>query len=645
MIKIGVLLADAGGEISARFLAMQHEMNIKIYIKYHVTEESARGDIQSLIDDYGIEAVICRNPLSFFVKKISPIPVETLNITEGDIVRAVYRANPPVKSFAFYFYMSDKEKYSQIEQELARMTGCKCILPALEYDQSYDYGLMERIYYDMLTECDAVVTGTTMVGQLFENHGKRALYLSAEWYRIRECIMDAMNDIRFYRREKYQLQLSEWALDNTKGYFIMSRDSKIIMVNDQLCRYLDIRKEKILGVSNDDFFKMHPLLKKAEEVYFRGIVRYKNNEYILGFQRKKILEKGEPIEIYTMMNVSDVQSKEYSIRREKTKTGFDAKWHFDDIVSDNNCMKNLLQRAVKYAHSGANILVTGESGTGKEVLVQSIHNESSFREGPFVAINCSAIPETLLESELFGYEDGAFTGAKKGGKAGMFELSHGGTLFLDEIGEMPLAAQAKLLRCIQERAVTRVGGSKPIPIINRLICATNRNLLEEVKKGNFRVDLYYRINILTLHIPALRERKEDIAYLADRFWYREQGEKNYRSLPKELQYDLERYRWPGNIRELEAFIQRLSAIEWTYDMKDPQLKEILFELAGKQEDGGWQEEKDAEEYLYIKRGTMEQMQKEILLKEYKECDGNLRKVARQLELGYSTVLRKMAKTE
>ena len=221
-------------------------------------------------------------------------------------------------------------------------------------------------------------------------------------------------------------------------------------------------------------------------------------------------------------------------------------------------MRDLKVMARKYAASYSNVLITGESGTGKELFAQSIHSGSPCRIGPFVAVNCAALPESLLESELFGYEEGAFTGAKKGGKAGLFELAHNGTIFLDEIGDMPLSLQSRLLRVLQEKEVIRLGGSQVIPVNNRIICATNKNLAHKVEEGLFREDLYYRINILQIHIPPLREHPEDIPVLARLLFEKKCKEiKKRKEIRTNLLQMLKRYHWPGNVRQLDAFLERL----------------------------------------------------------------------------------------
>ncbi len=237
--------------------------------------------------------------------------------------------------------------------------------------------------------------------------------------------------------------------------------------------------------------------------------------------------------------------------------GRQAVYTFDKILGDNQHFRKVVDFAKKVADSRSSILIMGESGTGKELFAQAIHNHSDRQEEPFVALNCGAIPRTLIEAELFGYEEGAFTGAKTTGNPGKFEIADGGTLFLDEIGEMPLDMQTRLLRVIEEGTVSRIGGGKEIVVDVRIIAATNKDLEEEVKKGNFRKDLYYRLNVLPLILPPLRSRKDDIPMLVDFFMKRisKRLNKKPHSLTESQMQQLMEYQWPGNIRELENFIE------------------------------------------------------------------------------------------
>jgi transcriptional regulator with PAS, ATPase and Fis domain len=244
---------------------------------------------------------------------------------------------------------------------------------------------------------------------------------------------------------------------------------------------------------------------------------------------------------------------------EKEKSPYQAKYGLHDILGDSSDTRACKEQVRRIARSNSNVLIIGESGVGKELFAHAIHLESPRRDAPFVRLNCAAIPETLLESELFGYVEGAFTGAKKGGQAGKFELAEGGTLFLDEIGDMPYAMQAKLLRVLQEREFERVGGKEIIRVNVRVISATNVELESLVQTGGFRRDLFYRLNVLSLKIGPLRERREDIPNLVYHFLgqiYQENG--CYATISQECLAALARYSWPGNIRELRNVVEKIA---------------------------------------------------------------------------------------
>lgn len=245
----------------------------------------------------------------------------------------------------------------------------------------------------------------------------------------------------------------------------------------------------------------------------------------------------------------------------------------ESLISVSESMSELKNTITRISKSSSSVVIYGETGTGKELIAKSIHQLSPRKNEPFIALNCANIPEQLFESELFGYEDGTFTGAKKGGKHGILEQANGGTVFLDEISELPLFQQAKLLRFLQERTVTRLGGTYPYPVDVRIICATNKDLQEAIEKGTFRKDLYYRINVIKLKVPSLRERRDDIPYLAEHFINLYKGSINSRvvGISKDAKKDLLSYDWPGNVRELENCIECALNIEPTEFIDSPSL--------------------------------------------------------------------------
>ncbi|MVB12478.1 Anaerobic nitric oxide reductase transcription regulator NorR [Caprobacter fermentans] len=279
----------------------------------------------------------------------------------------------------------------------------------------------------------------------------------------------------------------------------------------------------------------------------------------LATNRVPVVVEGNVIGVVaTFQAVSEVQSMEQKIRRTLYEKGFIARYHFSDIIHSSEKIQDCIETAEKYAKYDTPVHLFGESGVGKELFCQSMHNSSPRRGGPFVAVNCAAIPPALIESEFFGYEEGSFTGARRNGKPGVFELAHGGTLFLDEISEIPIELQGRLLRVIQEKQVMRVGGNKIIPVDVKIITASNKNIYQEMQKGRFRKDLFFRINVLTLDIPPLSERREDILVLANYFIkkYSTKYQKPELKMTQKVQDYLENRTYEGNIRELEGLMER-----------------------------------------------------------------------------------------
>ncbi len=301
---------------------------------------------------------------------------------------------------------------------------------------------------------------------------------------------------------------------------------------------------------------------------------------------------------------------------------------FDKIIGNNEKFLKTIDYAKKIADSRSTVLITGESGTGKEIFAQSIHNASIRKDEAFIAVNCGAIPRTLIESELFGYEEGAFTGAKKGGNAGMFELADEGTIFLDEIGEMPTDMQIKLLRVIEEGVITRIGGHKQIPVDVRIIAATNKNLAREMEKGNFRKDLFYRLNVLPVHLPALRERKDDIPLLLN-YYMKKTSKKLNKSIvvitPEYMDY-LKNYDWPGNIRELENVIELIVNTE-----------------SGQISFNDEEQEVKADKMTANMGLSLEQVEKQHIMNVLHEAKGSISVAAKVLGIGRNTLYRKIDK--
>jgi two-component system response regulator HydG len=310
--------------------------------------------------------------------------------------------------------------------------------------------------------------------------------------------------------------------------------------------------------------------------------------------------------------------------------------HFDtrSIIGRSPAMVKLLETVAQVAPSEATVLITGESGTGKEMIAGAIHFNSPRKDGPFVKINCAAITETLLESELFGHEKGAFTGAYRK-KEGRFRQAHGGSLFLDEISEMSLAMQVKLLRVLQEREITRVGGEEVIKVDVRIIAATNKHLLQEIEAGRFREDLYYRLNVVTLNVPLLRERREDIPLLAQHFlsMFSEKNRKQIKGFTPQAMDRLLKYDWPGNVRELMNGVERAVVLSRSEYLDEEDLPMILRDASFSGE-------------ILTKDATLgdmplDEVEKATVLKTLESAGGNKSEAARRLGITRRTLHKKL----
>ncbi len=310
-----------------------------------------------------------------------------------------------------------------------------------------------------------------------------------------------------------------------------------------------------------------------------------------------------------------------------------AGYTIQDILGDSEAMCEIRERAQVVASGKSTVLIRGESGTGKEMLARAIHNLSPRHQGMFMAINCTAIPEALLESELFGYEEGAFTGARKGGKIGKIELANKGTLFLDEIGDMPLFLQAKILRVLQERQVERIGGITPTAVDVRVIAATHRNLEDMMTKGEFREDLYYRINVIPMHIKPLRERKEDLTVLCEYFIkvYNQQLNKTVQFLSDGFRQRLHEYSWPGNVRELQNILEYAMSLTEDSTLTEDHLSPRLKQAPRNDDLDGF---------------NLENLEREAILRCLQTSEDSVRgkeRAAKALGIGMATLYRKLAR--
>lgn len=342
------------------------------------------------------------------------------------------------------------------------------------------------------------------------------------------------------------------------GIIAVDEDNKIMFINKTAEKLMNVSIKNSIGkkivevINNSSILDM---LMEDKKIF---------NELISHGDKSLLINKEETIQysiykvkVLSIKDITQIQKQEHEIRKKMRNKGFVTKYKFKDIIGISNKLKRTVKIAKKVADNEYTVLIKGESGTGKELFAQAIHNKSQRKNNPFIAVNFAALSDSLIESELFGYEGGAFTGAKSGGKAGLFEQAHTGTIFIDEIGDASLALQARLLRVLQEKEIMRVGGNSIIPVDVRVIAATNKNLKSLVEQAQFRKDLYYRLKVLYFTVPPLRERPEDIYFLVNYFL----NNKNDSKVISDKVYKIFKdHNWPGNVRELENVINYISSV-------------------------------------------------------------------------------------
>ena len=430
---------------------------------------------------------------------------------------------------------------------------------------------MESTLREMVKEgCEVFIGGLTLK-RVSEKMGLEYVHIKTGPSAIDSSIKDAITAAHILDRERSRLGLMKSLVNNTPDSLLIIDDKgKITAANHAASSFF--RRPDLVGMDAKELFPLE-IYSVCDDV---EVVQTIGDQTVLITEHPVHIEGEKRATYVSLRLVEDIRRTEKKIRSKLQEKGLTAKYSFSDIVTEQVEMKQLVAKALRYAHVEGNVLLTGETGTGKELFVQSMHNASPRRDKPFVAVNCAALSEQLLESELFGYTEGSFTGAQKGGKTGLFELAQGGTIFLDEIGEMPIRFQAKLLRVIQEREIRKIGGDEFIPVDVRIMSATNQNIPDLIEKGLFRRDLYYRINLLTLHIPPLRERLDDIPAIFKRFVERKSKALNI--VPPMVEKDalecLKGYSWPGNIRELRNVAERAVIFSSSNCITRDTLKEI-----------------------------------------------------------------------
>ena len=588
-------------------------------------------DVQGVIgalDFSNVSAVIGAPGIAMEIRQLIPVPLIVAYPTYIDILETVkeveLRLNVRNKKIALILHEGNKIQEDRLDYFISNT------IELYKYESKPQ---MRQIFQRIADKGYALVIGGPTVARMAAEYGMEAVQIV---YR-EQALLDALEKTRemllLMDKELGQLERLKALLDIIPdGIIETDAAGTVTLCNKKTLEMLELSYDKILGrnvcqLLGDTSWE-HVYRHSASQV--DTLFGYGKNKY---FSTRQPILKGTRItgSVGTLQAASKIQTMESKYRSQQNK-GLEARHTFADIIGESRIMREVVERVRLYTRTDSTVLLEGETGTGKEIFAQSIHNGSRRSSGPFVAINCAAIAETLLESELMGYDEGAFTGARKGGKMGLFERAHKGTIFLDEVNQLPLRLQAKLLRVIQEKAVMRVGGDGIIPVDVRIIAATNENLNRKVANHTFRSDLYYRLNVLNVRLPPLRERPEDIAQLMTTFAAR--FTENTATLPARVKAMTELvsgHGWPGNIRELQNVVERYMILGASVSQLD---KYFFHEFQG---DNLETDSAACDMRFAVTPDTLENMTSALVCAMVERCGGNKSRAALRLGISRNTL--------
>lgn len=515
---------------------------------YHGSLEKAANIARNLDAEY-YDVILSRGGTAEYIEKATAIPVVKILTSTADLLKSLIPLKNHSQHIAFFNYQN-------------YLTDVLLIAQALNITIDEFVFLSHQDMTEQLEQCRrrryATVTGGFPVANSAKQYAMQGILIENGIESVNSALREALAIVETTKRKARDTARLEIILSSiTEGIIVTNDNNEIQFFNHSAEKIFGLSAAQVIGKPVDNIIKNtrinQVLLTAAPEI--RELQELDNTSIITSrvpiFMGKRCIGV-----VCSFTDTPQIEKAERIVRGKLKKKGLTARYTFDHILTANRDMQAIKKLAQIYARTDSPVMIYGESGTGKELFAQSMHNHSLRNHGPFVAINCAAIPESLLESELFGYEGGAFTGARREGKAGLIELAHQGTLFLDEIGELPMTIQSRLLRVLQEYEIMHIGGKEVIPVDVRIIGATNRSLEKMSEEGTFRRDLYYRLNVLPLAVPPLRERPEDIRYLAGMFLC----ELNAEHLLTQFLDLFSSWPWPGNVRELRFILERLALL-------------------------------------------------------------------------------------
>ncbi len=553
------------------------------------------------------------------------MPLVPINVKGYDLIESIVKASCYGPRIAVV----------TVEEQVSRLEKLKNILKVDLLQRTFSSeNELARIMDELKLEKVDAVTGSSIVCDYANYYRINNVFIYSETS-VKEALNKAVDMQEVLINEKMKANQFKAIIDFAySGIVAIDENRKVKVFNPLAEKITGFSKNSVLEKHIDEVIPDTRLVRVLEsgEKECNQLMKVRDNLVVLTNRIPIRVDNRTVGVVATFQDVADIKKAERHIRMNLYQKGLIAKYTFGDIMGQSEAIDKARRLARTFAREDSTILLHGETGTGKELFAQSIHNHSLRSEKPFVVINCAALPETLLESELFGYEEGAFTGAKKGGKTGLIELANEGTLFLDEISEMPINLQARFLRVLQEKEILRIGGDKIIPVDVRIIAATNRNLIQEIQKGNFREDLYYRLYLMYIKVPSLEEMPEDIPFLVLKTIennYPELMDKYSKTVCR-VARKLSRLSWPGNVRQLFNTVHRIAVVLKSSESREISPEEIFSRvLDNNPESAG----KTIE--------TVPEKERELIIQKLNETGWNRSRTAQSLGISRSTLWRKM----
>ncbi len=621
------------------FSEVCQEINKDIQVVIGDLEEGARKAVE--LEEQGAEVLISRGGTAIAIKKkVTSLPVVEVQVSGYDLIRVLHQAQQETDRVAIVGF----RPFTYGIEDLGDIMGLNLKVLTLKEDWYNQPYYIEKKLIEIKEQNYHWVVGDNISVKIAKQLGMNTLLIRSGKETLAQAILEAERVAKVKKQEIEKTKRIESIISFAyDGIISIDQRGVIDTFNPRAEEIFKKKAHKVIGKNIKEVLPGMNLLKTIR-------IGHREKDKLWTIGDKKIVANVIPIKvnneivrvIVTFHKISQIQKMEQRIREEFYLKGHVAENTFEDIIGQSPAITQAKEEAENYAQADSPLLIYGETGTGKELFAQAIHNVSPRKNNPFVAFNCAAIPDNLLESELFGYVEGAFTGAKKKGKMGLFEQAHKGTIFLDEIVEVSPDIQARLLRVLQERKIRRIGDDKLIPIDIRIIVSTNKDLYRLVEKKKFREDLYYRINVLNLNLPPIRERRQDIALLVNFFLkkYKQKLKKAVRGISKEGIQILEGHTWPGNVRQLENIVESLMVMTKEDYIRTSLVRKVMNSLP-RNKLGLNRVDFFKSDMSISLTGNLEEIERNIIKRVIQEEKGNKAAAAKRLGIGRTTLWRKL----